>query len=65
MNMTFLTGTNQDGQFPHRLKIEVDRQTAFGIIEKLNAFIENIPSDSHKATFLNFAGELAIEQGKK
>lgn len=62
--MTFLTGTNQDGQFPHRLRIEVDRQTAFGIIEKLNAFIENVPTDSHKAIFLNFAGEALTEPNK-
>lgn len=61
--ITFLTGTiaESDGVLPHKLELEVDRPLAFGIIEKLNKFIENIPVDSHKATFLNIIGEAHVE----
>jgi hypothetical protein len=50
-------GGNETHSCPHILKVEIDSQKAFGIIEKLLRSIEN-DVQRNKATFLIFTGEL-------
>lgn len=55
-----ITNWGEQGKTTVKLKVELDRQDAFGIIEKLTKFVENIPMDSHKCTFLTFYGEAHV-----
>lgn len=55
-------GEPSSEQSQSKLVVEVDRVSAFGIIEKLIRFVENTPDDSDKATFLTFFGEAHVDQ---